>query len=644
MGAWTPEIYMNSSVTGRIAAIPLVLLCHNFYGQMDTLHLGSVEIVEEFLLDLKDPGIYEFDSVSRSVPGLDAGELLQSSSGVFVKDYGPGTVSSLSYRGGNSYHTRIFWDGISVDNTMLGSTDVSLIRFDDFIEPEFHKGGNSMSIGSGGFGGILNVKSGFDEWNGTKIRTGASLGSFNTHSEDLRFMSGNGKLKFETSVFHSSSENDYPYLDYLNGDVIRKRGNASFQKTQLMPSLSYRLNKKNTISLSYWHLQADREVPSAIGVSHGESYQLDIWNRGMLKWTYKSTGFSSRFSTTLMKDELNYFNPSTNIISRSVIQSGKSLLNMKYTLNDHFFGETQLKYDYSEAKTSNYHSLAIRNEAGLYQNLVYRNKWLFLSPAARMEFWDGNWVFMPAFRMALSPVNQLNKWQIFGDISANSRRPTWNDLYYQNLGNPDLIPEKNTALEFGSEFEVVQSDINYNLRGLVFINHIDDMIVWIPDPSGVYRPDNIRSVFNRGFELEISLKRKWNKLYVRSDVGYTYTNSRLDDYEDFPEFQNKQQIYVPLHKINGLILLEWNNFWLTYRQIYTGKVFINNENTVWLPHSFPANLGIGRRIHLKKHMMLISMEVRNIASENYQYVANWPMPGRNYLVSLKYSFDSKTGK
>ena len=69
-----------------------------------------------------------FDSVAlKENIALSMADVLSYNSSVFVKSYGRATLSTVSFRGTSPSHTQVTWNGMRLNNPMLGMTDFSMI-------------------------------------------------------------------------------------------------------------------------------------------------------------------------------------------------------------------------------------------------------------------------------------------------------------------------------------------------------------------------------------------------------------------------------------------------------------------------------------------------------------------------------------
>ena len=79
---------------------------------------------------MKSIGMQEtkFDSVVlKENIALSMADVLTFNSSIFVKQYGRATLSTVSFRGTGPSHTQVTWNGMRINNPMLGMTDFSMI-------------------------------------------------------------------------------------------------------------------------------------------------------------------------------------------------------------------------------------------------------------------------------------------------------------------------------------------------------------------------------------------------------------------------------------------------------------------------------------------------------------------------------------
>ncbi len=115
----------------RIATIVLSLgIIMPFYAQ-NTPRVNKLrEIVVLGKRPMKEIGVQKtaFDSVAlKENIALSMADILTFNSSVFVKSYGRATLSTVAFRGTSPSHTQVTWNGMRINNPMLGMTDFSTI-------------------------------------------------------------------------------------------------------------------------------------------------------------------------------------------------------------------------------------------------------------------------------------------------------------------------------------------------------------------------------------------------------------------------------------------------------------------------------------------------------------------------------------
>src|SRR5690606_17826764 len=90
---------------------------------------------------------------------------------------------------------------------------------------------------------------------------------------------------------------------------------------------------------------------------------------------------------------------------------------------------------------------------------------------------------------------------------------------------------------------------------------------WVPDNTGLFRPQNINKVKSYGGELEVFLKHTIGSHHLQLNSGYSYTVSEN-------EATDKQLIYVPIHKANINFGYSFKVVELFYQHLFNGEVDI----------------------------------------------------------------------
>ena len=109
---------------------------------------------------MKDIGVQQtrFDSlVLKENIALSMADILTFNSSIFVKSYGRATLSTVSFRGTSASHTQVTWNGMRINNPMLGMTDFSMIPSYFIDDASLLHGTSSVNMAGGGLGGLVKL-------------------------------------------------------------------------------------------------------------------------------------------------------------------------------------------------------------------------------------------------------------------------------------------------------------------------------------------------------------------------------------------------------------------------------------------------------------------------------------------------------
>ena len=127
------------------------------------------------------------------------------------------------------------------------------------------------------------------------------------------------------------------------------------------------------------------------------------------------------------------------------------------------------------------------------------------------------------------------------------------------------------------------------------------------------------------------------------DANLSYTYQRAQDYSDPTDNQYggtyKGQIaYIPWHSGSFIGHARWRDLELNYSFIYVGERYQNSANIPvnheqpWYTHDISASYVL----HMGATRLKAAVEVNNLFNQYYDVIANYPMPGRNFKVTLKF--------
>ncbi len=598
-----------------ITSIFLLVFAISF-SQKDSIHiLDEIVLKGSFSPSLHSGYIVESlsDSILKS-NNLSLGNLLQNQLNLYFKQNGNAMVSSISLRGTNASQTGVYWNGIAINSSLNGQTDFNTLSASSFDEVEIRRGGASVLLGSGAIGGAINLSDQVTFLNKKEANLQLILGSYQTYITQLQAVVSNHDFFAKVTLGGTKSENDYPYFD---SDL--KNENGQFKNYNINGVFGYQINKKN--SLTYFTSFVDNDRNTSRTLTALSNAKLENTNsRNLFDWKYLGNRFTSSLKLAYLTEKFIYFfdkDESNSSIGKS--NNFISKYDFTYFLNNNIFFNVGIEYKNERGEGSN----IPKQDQNIFNNYILFHH----QPIAKLNYnlsirKGYSSVFEIPFIYAVDAKYDLSKnIAIKTAFSTNYRTPTFNDLYWEPGGNPDLKSEKSKSAEIGLSFN------NHWLKFHTTSYYIKskDLIQWRPVSSTLWQPQNVQDVSNYGFELSAAAEKKFNQHIIGLKIQYDYTKS-----ED--ESINKQLIYVPFHKANSILNYRFNKWNFVYNLQYTGKVYTTTSNTQSIDAYLLSNIDIGRSF--LKNKMQVAFKINNLFDESYQSVAYRPMPNRNYTLQI----------
>lgn len=605
--------------------------------------IATPEIYQTTLQPSKKTQLFDSLALARS-SSRSLSEFLAEQSTVYIKSYGGGNIATTSFRGGNANHTALLWNGLNIQNAMLGQTDLSIIPVLFFDNLSLEYGGGSALWGSGAIGGSIRLdnKLAFDA--GTRTRLQMSLGSFDTRKIAASVLLSHKRIASSTRLYHTSSKNDYAYRDTTDKEQPDKRmPHADYTSAGLMQELSFRLSERQTLNVRAWYNKTDRNLPSYTSLISKRS-QYDENLKLNADWNLWYRRLTSTLRLAGFRDKLNYTDSLSNIFSKSQVNTFIAESDNVYSYRRHSFGFGANYTHYQSALPVE----VIRNGAAMDSTIRHEQVKFALFAIYKISLFKTRFTYDIAVRKEFTNQTEIPftgntgihyqalSWLSL-KLSANKayRQPTLNDLYWPQGGNPDLKPEESYEVDGGLSLRKTKNRFSFFFEGTYFNRHTTNWIIWLPTASAYFSPRNVAKVYSRGTESRTELSYRQKDLYLKLGVTTAYVLSTNE--EGTNENDNaigRQLIYTPRYTGQSALTCTYQSVTLLLTQSYTGYRFTSTDNTSWLHPYYLANAKLAYKYAFNKVLVEFFAGVNNIFNKDYMAVANRPMPLRNYEAGL----------
>lgn len=608
----------------------------------DSLTLEAVQITATRIPSVLGSKTVAVDSTlvaDYSSSGLS--ELLSGIGGFAIRSYGVSGASNVSLRGAGPQHTLLLWNGVPINDLMLGQADASTIPVSIGNDIEVFHGPSAMIHQPGGIGGAISISNSFKKKDGVEASLNLGYGSFSNYSGSASISTRRSIWASTTSMNYLNAKNDFPYRNLATHDKrIDTTSNAELERMSLQHSSLIELNIKNHLEVSLLGMRTERGLPSTMLEGESQENLEDIDAIGSVKWRHfrQRSNFSIqasyiygnqkyRMSDTTYQFDHTYQN--ARLFFRYHLNIRKNL-KLKVGLDGSSeFARSDSAYRYTPRK---------RFSEALFASLIYHpHKNVGLQLLIREDFIDDS--FSP-IQWSFGTSWKAFKWlDIKGNFSRNYRAPGLNDLYWQPGGNPDLQPETGLSYETGIAFSANSGRQAFHAEVTWFDSWINDMIIWVPGSGNIWSPQNKRQVRANGIEALISYQRNIHKWKVGFSGKYNWTRSIIQkSYSSTDAAIGKQLLNTPIHEAGLQVHLKWRYLSFSYGQTYMGQRPIASDNTSWLDAYTIGWIQVGANLPIKRNSLGLTAKFHNLWSTEYQHIKWRPMPRFNYSLTLKYQF------
>jgi outer membrane cobalamin receptor len=647
----------------------------------DTIHIHEINVTGKKIFKKEEAGIKttKVDSmVMIDKINVSLSDILSQNTTVFIKELGRGELATASFRGTAPSHTQVYWNGISINSPMLGMTDFSLIPAFIIDDLELSHGAASLQSGSGGLGGSINIQNSPGWNNHLSWRYYQGIGSYSTFDEFMQLSVGNKKIQSKTRLYYNDSKNDYEYVNKaIQEKPLVRNENADYMKKGFMQEVYFRLGEKNVFTIKAWGQISDRSLPSVMSYEGDEQSNLNNQKDSTLKisadWAYYwgKIKFNFRSGIDYQKTGYTLVNRIGGVGMIPAINSSSTAISLYNQLNFEQSISKKISYkfsfDFNRFNVKTYEEIRktgydrIRNDFLLFGGIYYNlSKKINLSIMLRDEY-AGNSLSPIMFNLGASFCPKENQDLILkANFSRNYHQPTLNDLYWQPGGNPGLLPEESHSGELSVEYDKVAGMFDIQQELTSYYSEIDDWIIWLPSFQGYWQPFNLKKVKSYGLEYHLKLIEKIGKAEFQLHGNYALTKSL--NYGDRlfmgDGSYGKQLPFIPVHSGNILLSVSYKGYYLRFQNNSYSERFTLSSNQVgetddsedigagistsrmnWYYPYFMNKLTIGKDFHFKKYQLGLDFKINNLFDEEYRSVLGRYMPGRNYELILKFSYN-----
>ena len=606
-----------------LSGLPLILVSQSI---SDSVLLEEIELFES--KELKHSIGIRYEIFNKNLNTFSYSnsfdEILEKNTTIYVKSYG--ALNTPSFRGTSASHTLVSWNGIPINSSASGLTDLRLLPSNGFNNLGISYGGNSTIFGSGAIGGTIHLNNIpiFTKSNNSNLRI--EKGSFGLNTNSLSVLRSNNNFYY---YINYSSLKDSNNFEYVFNNQNKENIHSFSEGESLISNISYMLSKNSILQFNFWKTYLFREVPGNMTVPNSTAEQTDKSERYLFTLLNNYKDFKIKINHALLFDNLYYTDIPKQINSFYEGITNISEINFNYNYNK-LFTNLNLSLLNNNLKSSSYENLQQTDLTNsIYSSISYQTNNLKNEFSLRKESNKSiKHPFIPSYSCEL----KLKNYKFRGRINKNFRSPTFNDRFWVSsgsIGNMNLLPESGINKEIGLDFtsNIISCNLTY------FNLNVDNWILWNQQVNSVWMPQNIRKVNSKGFESKINFDINVDSLEIKNEFNYQYNlSTNVLGIDNLDASVGRQLIYTPRNKANLNSSFSFNDYNLVFNQSFVGKVYTSSDNLNFLKSHYTVTLTLIRNFDIINSELVFT--IKNLFNQDYQTYLNYPQPGRNFLIQI----------
>lgn len=603
----------------------------------------------------------------ENLNSLSVADALRYFSGVQLKDYGGvGGIKTVNIRSMGTNHMGVYYNGIQLGNAQNGQVDLGKYSLENIEEISLYNGQKSeifqsaREFGSAGSIYLTTKRPIFADGKTANLKAGIKAGSFDLFNPSILFeykLSENLSATFNAEWISSSGKYKFRYRRVtpsgeLAYDTTAVRRNGDIDAVRFEGGLQGYLPKGKWKAYLY-HYNSERGVPGAI--------VNNVWRRGERLWDRNSFAqgmfeydITSRLSTKVnLKyafDYTRYVNNDDKLIHvDNIYKQREAYISWanKYTILHGW--DISVAYDYQWNGLSQYMSVS-RHSHWLSAATAYALGNCFKVQASVLATFIDEEArerdkaprkekVTPALFLSYKPFRKADL-VIRAFFKQSYRMPTFNDLYYTDMGNAYLRPESATQCNIGILYDLDRNDRTFSFFRIgadLYYNRVKDKIVAYPKGQQFrWTMLNLGLVDIRGIDAQaMTTLRLPYRIELTAKLQYTYQEA-IDITSPSDNYYRHQIPYIPWHSGSAVVMLGWRGWSLNYSFIYVGYRYNQQENIRYnyTQPWYTSDISLVKSFKIKKVRLKATVEVNNLLSQDYDVILNYPMPKRNYRAGL----------
>lgn len=566
-----------------------------------------------------------------------------SEKGIQIRHYGTGQLSSLSFRGMSAAHTQVSFNGLRLNSPDISQVNASILPLSGREDLSF----DASHVTAGG---MLHIAS--PQLSQSALRIQQVMGTYRHIAHDIGWdkVYDNGYLSIIGG--YDFMKNNFRYrVMSLPGQPYERLQDADTRRA------FYQAHWKNILwvggrsdgylEISSYAQQSDARIPPTVfelrstesirELSTGHIAKANIYFYTRRSWDIY---YEPLLGLRTYQSQFSLFEGSERKENRS--QSAQLSNRLELNWRKKLYLSYQGNFYHDRLTTNNYNGSQYRQwEVNESYQVRYH-----LKPYLKTKL-QANLVALENYSSRLLPQGEISGSVSFGreDTSRytsptkpftlsyslgywqSQRWPSLNDRYWINSGNPDLRPEFSQTGE-------ISLAVEHNNRALLqlktYYSHLTDYILWLPQSTQQWMPENIGEVRSYGGELTLGVRKDFNRMYL----AWSGTAAKRNIEKISAQGVVDQVPYIANYQWDSKVTWSWRD-WMVRATIQGESSRYVDPSTTLTPYT-TCSLHVAKHWRWKNQRLETSFAWNNVTFTEYQTIVGYATPQTAFDVSLSW--------
>ncbi|MCC6257704.1 MAG: TonB-dependent receptor [Chitinophagaceae bacterium] len=614
----------------------------------------------------------------KSLAGLNSSTVAEAARflpGIQVKDYGGiGGLKTVSLRSLGANYTTVLYNGMIVSDAQGGQIDLGRFNLINTNAIEYTINSPAVTLAPArafANAAIINIIPDYEVPNGgVGLKAGIHTGSFGLINPFVSLQLGvSSKTSVHLSGDWEQANGKYRYRDYENGGKYKERTGAAIAEFRAEASLYHKISDSSFLLWQNVAYHSNRGLPGAV-ILYASPAGDRLKNTSVFSQMQWKTPLSKKLTALLSakysKEDKDYTDPDYPNSARKLENffrqqslNGSAAFEWKisHRWGIHYAADFiwdalkridsfAVNYPNPQRKSLiqnagvNWAVKNMRLQADLLHNLINetvktgvdRNNESRLSPSASINVKPG---LIPLYLRA--------------SFKYIYRFPTFDELYFTNIGNTALRPEiarlYNVGMLGENSFRAGRVKASWSVDG--YYQFVTNKILAIPRQNLFqWSMMNVGKAAITGMDAGVFVSVLKRKVILNTGINYSFQQA-LDLSDPSSVSYRKQLPYAAIHAGTLRAVAEWGRLRTGYNLLFTGERYRaggelpGDRLSAFTTH----DVNVAYQVKMKKSMaMEFKAEANNIFNRQYEIIRYYPMPGFNFRLSLTVTYKNNKSR